>query len=105
MTEQPENPARNNPWRRRPKTTPIPRDQAVRQGDITSLAFLVLGRERAIEFLNTDHEGLGGRPLDLATASDEGRANVEAELGRMKYQQATTPLDAPSSDPDGPVTD
>ncbi len=105
MTEQPENQARNNPWRRRPKTTPIPRDQAVRQGDITSLAFLLLGRERAIEFLNTDHEGLGGRPLDLATASEEGRASVEAELGRMKYQQATPPFDAPASDPDSPVTD
>ena len=25
----------------------------------------------------------GGRPLDLATASDEGRTTVEAELGRI----------------------
>jgi uncharacterized protein (DUF2384 family) len=105
LTEQADAPSRSNPWRRRPKTAPIPRDQAVRQGDITSLAFLLLGRERAIEFLNTDHEGLGGRPLDLATASDEGRASVEAELGRMKYQQPTPPLDAPAPDPDGPVTD
>ena len=79
-----------NPWHRRPKTTPIPPEQAVRQGEITRLAFLLLGRERAIAFLNTDHAELGGRPLDLATASNEGRAIVEAELGRMKYRQPAT---------------
>ena len=71
--------------RRRPNAVPIPREQAARQGAITQLAFLVLGRERAIEFLNTDHETLGGRPLALATESAEGRAQVEAELGRMGY--------------------
>jgi hypothetical protein len=70
-------------WKRRPKTVPIPRDQAQRQGEITRLAFLLLGRERAIAFLNTDHEALGGRPLALATASAAGHASVEAELGRM----------------------
>jgi len=74
-------------WKRRPRpnAVPIPREQAARQGAITQLAFLVLGRERAIEFLNTDHQALGGRPLALATGSEEGRANVEAELGRMAY--------------------
>ena len=70
-------------WKRRPKTAPIPRDHAARQGEITRLAFLLLGRERAIAFLNTDHTGLGGRPLALATASPAGHASVEAELGRM----------------------
>ena len=70
-------------WKRRPKTVPIPRDQAARQGEITRLAFLLLGREEAIAFLNTDHPVLGGRPLALATASAEGHASVEAELGRM----------------------
>ena len=70
-------------WKRRPKTAPIPRDQAARQGEITRLAFLLLGRERAIAFLNADHTALGGRPLALATASPAGHASVEAELGRM----------------------
>jgi hypothetical protein len=70
-------------WKRRPKTAPIPRDQAARQGEITRLAFLLLGRERAIAFLNTDHPALGGRPLALATATPAGHASVEAELGRM----------------------
>jgi uncharacterized protein (DUF2384 family) len=87
IEEQPAAPAKVNHWHRRPKTTPIPHDQAARQGEITRLAFLLLGRERAIAFLNTDHEALGGRPLDLATASEAGRASVEAELGRMTYRQ------------------
>ena len=72
-----------NHWKRRPKSTPIPRDHAARQGEITRLAFLLLGRERAIEFLNTDHAELGGRPLALATESASGHASVEAELARM----------------------
>ena len=75
-------------WRRRrPKSHPIPRDHAVRQGEITQLAFLLLGRERAIAFLNADHAALGGRPLALATESAAGRALVEAELGRLAYRE------------------
>lgn len=76
-------------WRRRaPRAAPIPRDHAARQGAITQLAFHLLGRERAIAFLNTMHDGLGGRPLALATASAAGRADVEAELSRMAYRGA-----------------
>lgn len=73
-------------WRRRPRAAPIPREEAARQGAITQLAFLLLGREAAIAFLNTTHDGLGGRPLALATASAAGRAAVEAELARMSYR-------------------
>lgn len=87
MTGEPATP-RNNHWRRRPKTAPIAPEQAVRQGEITSLAFLLLGREQAIDFLNREHAGLGARPLALATASDAGRDSVEAELGRMKFRPA-----------------
>jgi len=54
-----------------------------RQGQITQLALLLLGRERAIAFLNGENLGLGGRPLDLAMASEDGCAGVEAELGRL----------------------
>jgi hypothetical protein len=59
--------------------------QAKRQGEITRLAFLLLGREAAIAFLNADNAELAGRPLDLATASDEGRNRVEAAIGRLTY--------------------
>ena len=71
-------------WGRR-RAPHLPADQAKRQGEITQLAFLLLGREAAIEFLNTAHPALGGRPLDLATASEEGRNGVEAEIGRLAY--------------------
>lgn len=70
----------------------LDRDQARRQGEITRLALLLLGRERAIAFLNADNAALCGRPLDLAMASNEGRNNVEAEIGRLAYR---SPGDAP----------
>lgn len=66
-------------WRRRPRF-PIPADHAVRQGDITRLAFLSLGKEEAIAFLNTENAGLGGRPIAIATQSTVGEARVRAEL-------------------------
>ena len=61
---------------------------ARRQGDITRLAFVLLGREAAIEFLNSENAELGGRPLDLAIASESGCAVVEAELGRLTCRPA-----------------
>jgi hypothetical protein len=57
--------------------------EARRQGQITQLALLLLGREDAIAFLNGDNSRLGGRPLELAIASEDGCAGVEAELGRL----------------------
>ncbi len=64
----------------------LPADNAKRQGHITHLAFLLLGRDAAIEFLNADNTALGARPLDLAIASSDGCAQVEAELGRLTFQ-------------------
>ena len=79
-------PARKSMMRfRRSNAQRLPPADARRQGEITQLAFLLLGRDAAIEFLNTAHAGLGARPLDLAIASDEGRNSVEAELGRLAY--------------------
>ena len=87
--QQPEesSPAKRGMMRfRKTNAQRLPPEDAKRQGEITQLAFLLLGRETAIAFLNTEHAGLGGRPLDLAIASDEGRNSVEAEIGRMAYQ-------------------
>jgi uncharacterized protein (DUF2384 family) len=70
-------------WRKRPKRNPLPGDQAARQGDITRLAFQVLGKDEAIAFLNTDHPVLGGRPLAVATESVPGQRRVEAELANL----------------------
>jgi hypothetical protein len=75
-------------------------DHARRQGEITKLAFLLLGKEAAIAFLNADHAELGGRPLDLATLSDEGRNSVEAEIGRLAYAApGNSPMRAVESKP------
>ena len=57
---------------------------ARRQGEITSYAFMLLGgREQALAFLNHVDVDLGGRPIDLAIASDEGCAVVERALLRL----------------------
>lgn len=63
--------------------------EARRQGEVSRLAFLLLGRERAIAFLNDDHAELGDRPLDLAIASEAGYAGVEAELARLTLREAS----------------
>ena len=62
--------------------------QATRQGDLIRTAMLVLGRDDAIAFLNADHEGLGGRPIDVAIASEEGIGRVERILADMTYRTA-----------------
>ena len=55
----------------------------MRQGDITRLAFSLLGgRDGAMAFLNDANDELGGRPIDLAIASDEGFARVQQEIAR-----------------------
>lgn len=71
---------------RRSKGPRMEPDSARRQGEITRLAFHVLGREGAIDFLNSDNAELGARPLDLATASAAGCASVEAALGRLAFR-------------------
>lgn len=53
---------------------------AERQGRITMLAWKRLGSESAIAFLNAHDETLGGRPLDLAVASEEGLDAVERAI-------------------------
>lgn len=75
-------------WRARVRTNPLLRDQAIRQGDITNLAFQILGKDQAIAFLNTDNPLLGGRPIALATESREGQIQVETELGRIREREA-----------------
>ena len=85
--DQPAAAAPRTHWKQRERRTPMPPDQAARQGAISQLAFLLLGREAAIAFLTTAHAGLGGRPLALATASAAGLAEVEAELSRMAYRR------------------
>jgi len=65
----------------RPKLTP---DAASRQGAVTKLALETLGKDDAIAYLNLDSESLGGRPLDLATASVEGLKAVQVDLAARR---------------------
>lgn len=75
----------NSFFRKRP--APLVREDARRQGNISQLAYLTLGgagtesgRSSAIAFLNSEHPELGGRPLTIATASDEGYARVATAI-------------------------
>jgi len=70
----------SNHFRRRDQGPRLSPREAERQGRISVHALSVLGREEAIAFLNTAHEALGGRPLDLAIGSDEGLSAVEQYL-------------------------
>ena len=53
---------------------------ADRQGRVVKAALAALGSADARAFLNAHHQGLRGRPLDLAVASDSGLTAVEAAL-------------------------
>jgi hypothetical protein len=85
--EKPDTPERPMMRFRRSNTPRLDPDNARRQGAITRLAFQLLGRDGAIEFLNQDNAELGGRPLDLATTSEAGCASVEAALSRLSMRQ------------------
>lgn len=87
-TDAPARARTNNYFRK--NRTPLARDDAKRQGDISQLAFLSMGgRDAAVEFLNGDNAALGGRPLALATASAEGFEQVAAAI-RALAPGATT---------------
>lgn len=68
-------------FRRKFTTVRLTPEQASRQGQVATTAFRVFGeRDAAVAFLNTHDDALGGRPLDLAIASAEGLATVEAAM-------------------------
>lgn len=77
-----------SPWRRRARWSPIPKAEAVRQGNITRLAFILLGKDAAIAFLNTEQPDLGGHPLSIATGSDAGEATVRSQLQDLALVRA-----------------
>ena len=69
----------------------LPAEKARRQGNITTLAFLLLGgKDGALAFLNSTNRKLGARPIDLAIASDEGYALVEQAIRRTAASRTTS---------------
>jgi len=58
--------------------------EQVRQGRIVKVAHSAFVDTAVVRsFLNTHHDGLRGRPLDLATRSDSGLYAVEAAIQSM----------------------
>ncbi len=77
--------------RRGPRPPAMAPAVAARQGQAATLAWSVFkDRDRMMQFLNTHHAELDARPIDLAIASDEGLAAVEATLRSYDADQART---------------
>lgn len=70
----------NKPFAKRFDAPRLSRDEAERQGRATRLALDALGSPAAVSFLNTHHDELGARPLDLAIASADGLLAIERLL-------------------------
>lgn len=70
-------------WRRRRLKTRIDKDVAQRQGSLSTIAFLTLGKEGALAFLNTDNREVGGKPIEIGSNSAEGAARVREVLRGM----------------------
>jgi hypothetical protein len=66
----------------------LSRDAGARQGRAVRAAQAALGDIEAVRaFLNSHHDGLAGRPIDLAVASDDGLARVEAAIAAVRASQ------------------
>ena len=74
----------NRPFRKQAATPRLASDQAARQGLVSRLAFETLRQPGAvIAFLNTHDDALGGRPIDLAIASEDGLLSVKRALAAL----------------------
>ncbi|MFA5970035.1 MAG: antitoxin Xre/MbcA/ParS toxin-binding domain-containing protein [Sphingomonas sp.] len=75
----------NKPFRNRFAAPRLSPEQAKRQGRAAQLAWEVMPEPgAAVAFLNAHHDGLGGRPIDLAVASDEGLMAVEEMIAAAR---------------------
>ena len=85
-------------------------DEAARQGTAATLAWSAFkDRDRVVAFLNGHDEALGGRPIDLAVASDAGLAIVTDAIkasaaqpggNRGDVQEQASPARGPASPTD-----
>ncbi|TVV69970.1 antitoxin Xre/MbcA/ParS toxin-binding domain-containing protein [Sphingomonas solaris] len=73
----------NRPFAKRFNAPRLSPPEAARQGSATNAALKALGATEAVRFLNAHHDGLGGRPIDLAVASAEGLLAVETHLSSL----------------------
>jgi uncharacterized protein (DUF2384 family) len=72
----------NDPFRKKSKAGPkLSYEESKREGQAVRSAQAALGSVEAVRnFLNSHHDALDGRPLDLAVASDAGLIAVEAAI-------------------------
>ncbi|MDE2403087.1 MAG: hypothetical protein KGM17_00035 [Sphingomonadales bacterium] len=77
-------------WARsRSRRCTLSADQLQRQGRITNLAFDLLGDcNRAIGFLNSFHDVLDAKPIELAGGSVDGFNSVQRELQQLAVGEA-----------------
>lgn len=76
----------------------LTREEMIRQGRIVNVAQAALADLASVRaFLNTHHDGLGGRPIDLAVASDAGLAAAEAAIVSEAAAPRMARADAPES--------
>lgn len=72
---------KTKPFRRRFDGVRLAPDAAARQGKAATLAWERFRENAAvIAYLNTHDDALGGRPIDLAVASEEGLRAVKQDL-------------------------
>jgi uncharacterized protein (DUF2384 family) len=72
-------------FRKRPTGPVLTRDEGARQLRAVRVAQEALGDVEAVRaFLNCHHHGLDGRPIDLAVASADGLARVEAAIAAAR---------------------
>lgn len=68
-------------FRKRFDSVRLSPEAAARQGKVATAAFLAFkDRDAMVAFLNTHHDTLGGRPIDLAVADDAGLKAVTEHL-------------------------
>lgn len=66
--------------RKRRHVTILSPDEGKRQGRVVRAAHALGDVEAVRVFLNFPHEALGGRPIDLAVASEAGMVAVQAAI-------------------------
>ena len=77
-------------FRKRPSGPVLSRDEGTRQLRAVRAAHEALGDIEAVRaFLNCHHQGLDARPIDLAVASADGLARVEAAIAAERPSPAT----------------
>ena len=80
-------PGRTRTFRRYNPITNFTPDQTRRQSDLLRSAWRSLkSKEAVISFLNTSNDRLGGVPLSLAMASEDGLRSAETLLGEMHLE-------------------